>query len=492
MLFDSIFGTNRIIAGVHSTLEENEKENEENSDTEITAHAQIKNPRVMFHKHSDPGIDFFSAEEFGVKLIPNCDMCRNCKNCSFDIHQISKIEQRELSVIRNNLVLNPVENYWSTQYPYKSDPSTLENNKQQAFDILCKTERRLIRSEVSSTKYKEQFNDFIERGVFREFSEEEINSYVGPCFYMTHHEVFKEGSTSTPVRLVINSSLQYKGRSLNDVLMKGPNTLNALFGVQLRFRSYSVPLVGDITKMYHSIKTVKVERHLCRLLWRNLEKTENVKTYGIETVTFGDRPAAAIATVAIQNTANVFGHLNQKAAEKIMKDSCVDDIVTEEEDVESMISLTNGIEQILARGGFKVKGFVTSGEMSYETLTLLGSGDLGRVLGIGWEPRSDVFKIKVRINFSKKYKSARTETFDEIPSIVNMKFTKRMILSVVNSCYDPLGLLAPITIQMEIILRKLYNKGLNLDWDAGLPSNLKEEWVEILRKVKEADNTTFV
>ena len=119
-----------------------------------------------------------------------------------------------------------------------------------------------------------------------------------------------------------------------------------------------------------------------------------------------------------------------------------------------------------------MKGFVTSGEMTDETLTLLGSGDLGRVLGIGWEPRSYVFKIKVRINFSKKYKSARTEkdlTFDEIPSIMSMKVTKRMI-SVVNSCYDPLGLLVPITIQMKIILRKLYNKELNLDWDASINS----------------------
>ena len=125
---------------------------------------------------------------------------------------------------------------------------------------------------------------------------------------------------------------------LNDVLMKGPNMLNDLFGVQLRFLSYPVPL-GDIKKMYHSIKTTEVERHLPRVLWRNLEKTENVKTYGIKTVTFGDRPAAVIATVAIQNPANAFGYLNQKAAAKIMKDSYVNDIVTGEEDMESMISL---------------------------------------------------------------------------------------------------------------------------------------------------------
>ena len=76
--------------------------------------------------------------------------------------------------------------------------------------------------------------------------------YSGPSFCI-------EGSTSTPARHVINSSLPYKGCSLNDILMKGPNTLNDLYCVQMRFRSYPVPLVCDIAKMYHSIKMTSME-----------------------------------------------------------------------------------------------------------------------------------------------------------------------------------------------------------------------------------------
>ena len=44
-----------------------------------------------------------------------------------------------------------------------------------------------------------------------------------------------------------------------------------------------------------------------------------------------------------------------------------------------------------------------------ETLTLLVSGDLGRILGMGWDPCEDVFKFKVRINLSKKCRKGRTE-----------------------------------------------------------------------------------
>ena len=94
-----------------------------NSFIEVVAHSKIRNTRVMFEKHKDPGVDFFSAEDFGVKLSPKCDRCKGCKNCTSNIHQMSRIEQRELAVITENLVLDPIASCWSTQYPYKCDPA---------------------------------------------------------------------------------------------------------------------------------------------------------------------------------------------------------------------------------------------------------------------------------------------------------------------------------------------------------------------------------
>ena len=224
--------------------------------------------------------------------------------------------------------LDPVSNKWVTEYPYKTDPKVLKDNRMQATSILIRTENRLKKNKMTSEKYCEQFQDFIKRGIFKEIDDEEIKNYVGPVRYVSHHEVFKEESTSTPVRIVLNSSLRFHGLSLNYILMKGPNSLSDLFSIQLKFRTYQCALIGDIQKMYHSIQTTEWERHLRRVLRRNMETEQPIKTYGTETVTFGDKPAAAISAVAIQETAEAFKHIDKNAANKLKDEMYVDDIVT--------------------------------------------------------------------------------------------------------------------------------------------------------------------
>ena len=198
------------------------------------------------------------------------------------------------------MVLCPLEKQWTTSYPFEVDPSVLPNNEEQIDKMLIQTENRLLKSPEASAKYQEQFEDFLKRGVFELLTEEEMSEYDGPVFYVPHHEVYKEGSSSTPVRIVINSSIKVNGLSLNDIMFKGPKMFNDLFGVQLRFRSYLVAVVCDISKLYHSIKTTVNEKHLRRVKWRNLEQDQPMKTYGTNVVMFGDRPAAAIAGVALR------------------------------------------------------------------------------------------------------------------------------------------------------------------------------------------------
>ena len=119
-----------------------------------------------------------------------------------------------------------------------------------------------------------------------------------------------------------------------------------------------------------------------------------IETYGIETVTFGDRPAAAIATVALRKTAEIHEDIDKVSSQKIIEDSYVDDIVTGAEDHKGCESLKENIPKILTK--FSVKGFVRAGDdVSEESLALLGSGDYGRVLGVQWEPKKDLFIVKV-------------------------------------------------------------------------------------------------
>ena len=85
----------------------------------------------------------------------------------------------------------------------------------------------------------------------------------------------------------------------------------------------------------------------------------------------------------------------------------------------------------------------------HQALALLRTGEIGRILGIYWDPSRDEFAIITRINLSRKYKGARSDpdyTIDEIPEVIDTKLTRRNLLSIVNSCYDLLGILSPITI----------------------------------------------
>ena len=95
----------------------------------------------------------------------------------------------------------------------------------------------------------------LDRGVVTEISQEENGAYTGPVNYITHHEVYKPGSLLTPVRLVSNSSFTNGSTNLNDITVKGPNTLSDIYNNLFKFGSYQGALVFDITKAYNSIKT---------------------------------------------------------------------------------------------------------------------------------------------------------------------------------------------------------------------------------------------
>ena len=51
--------------------------------------------------------------------------------------------------------------------------------------------------------------DMLDGSVVRKLSEEEIQKWFGPLFYISHLAVVKPKSNSTPVRIVLNSRQVY-------------------------------------------------------------------------------------------------------------------------------------------------------------------------------------------------------------------------------------------------------------------------------------------
>ena len=135
-------------------------------------------------------------------------------------------------------------NCWEASLLWIRDPRELPNNKFVATSILKSTERRLLKEETMANAYKEQMKDMFTRGAARKFSKEELEKYTDPVHYITHHEVLKTGSQSTPLRIVFKTSLSFHGHVLNEYWAKGPDIVNNMFGVFLRFREERVAFVG--------------------------------------------------------------------------------------------------------------------------------------------------------------------------------------------------------------------------------------------------------
>ena len=107
---------------------------------------------------------------------------------------------------------------------------------------------------------------------------EEMSSYDGPFYYISHHAVLKPESKSTHCRIVFNCSANFHGHVLNESYAKGPNMLNNLSGVLMRFKEEKVVFVGDISKMFHSIEIPLVDQMTHRFPWRDLDTSKEPDT----------------------------------------------------------------------------------------------------------------------------------------------------------------------------------------------------------------------
>ena len=86
-----------------------------------------------------------------------------------------------------------------------------------------------------------------------------------------------------------------------------------------------------------------------------------------------------------------------------------------------------------------------------------------------------VFKFVVNLSATKR-KGQRVDqdlTREDVPRLINMTLTKRILLGLVMSQYDPMGLMSPIIIILKIRLRELYGPGIDIDWDEPITGELK-------------------
>ena len=236
---------------------------------------------------------------------------------------MTRKEQEELGMIENAIKVEfqpdetgklPVQGRVTYHYPLLKDPWLLSNNRAQAIAMAAGNEKRLIkRGEVEA--YNKELKDYIDRGVIRKLSEEEMAAWTGPVNYISHHGVEKPASTTTALRVVSNSSLDnnHQGISYNDILPKGPNSLVPLIQAIITWRSYEDVVVWDLSKAYNVVHTFLEELNMRRLVWRWGRGEGEWETR----MHFGDRPAMAGLKVTKHKVADLGMEIDPSAARMI-------------------------------------------------------------------------------------------------------------------------------------------------------------------------------
>lgn len=287
------------------------------------------------------------------------------------------------------------------------------------------------------------------------------------CVYLPHHAVTREGSATTRLRVMFNaSSITSNGTSLNDHLLAGPKLQADSSSVILKWRNFRYVYSADIAKMYRQILVDQRDVNFQRILW--VDSNSTPVDYCLLTVTYGMSCASFLVLRVLQQLALDDGHGFPRAASVLQNNIYVDDALFGADDKLTLKQTRNQLIELLKQGGFTLRKWASNSATLLSDIDAcdhelachksLSVDNSLKILGIGWNPRSDALEFKVGLP-------------ESCPT------TKRAILSVIAKLYDPLGRVTPVTISAKIFIQQLWRK--NLPCDETLGADLASKWHEI-------------
>ena len=239
------------------------------------------------------------------------------------------------------------------------------------------------------------------------------------------------------IRVVFDSSAEYQGRSLNREWLTGPDLMNSLVGVLIRFRREDVAAMCDVEQIFHSFHVSPEHRDFLRFLWfKENDLSKPVTEFRMTVHLCGNGRSPAVATYGLRRTSDDGEEHDPGIKEFVQRNFYVDDGLVSKPTAEEVVTLVRNTQAALASENLRLHKVVSNSVSVMEAFPTedltkdIRSLDLRqdnlpaqRSFGVFWDQDTDVFTYKV--------------------SIPDKPLTRRGVLSVVNSVYDPLGLAAP-------------------------------------------------
>ena len=382
-------------------------------------------------------------------------------------------DQRFISLMKEGIKQVNGKHY-SMPLPFKeTEQPTLPCNKPTAIRRLTNLRKRFIKE----PKYFDDYSKFMSKLLVNNHAEkvpiDELDK-PGKVWYLPHHGVYHPRKPDK-IRVVFDGSTSYQGIVLNNLLLKGPDLNNTLVGVLTRFRKEPVAFTCDVEQMFYNFLVTGSYRDYLRFLWyEDCDLSKQPTVYRMNKHLFGASSSPNCANFGMKQLTQDFKtDSNAEACSFVKTNFYMDDGLASTSSDEKAISLIKDTVSLCDKIGLNLHKFTTNSKTvrqyvndvySTERLKEL-PGSPERLLGVIWCCESDTFQFRVTIN--------------------NKPLTRRGILSIVSTIYDPLGFIAPFILEGKKILQCMCSESGN--WDDEISSELLPRWERWLTFVHNLD-----
>ncbi|XP_061910680.1 uncharacterized protein LOC133654376 [Entelurus aequoreus] len=192
---------------------------------------------------------------------------------------------------------------------------------------------------------------------------------------------------------------------------------------------------------------------------------------------FGNSPSPAVAIYGLRRAAEEGEREHGTDAKQfIMRNFYVDDGLESFSNAEETITVLSNAREMLAESSIRLHKIASN---SNTVLDAFPPEDLAKGLK-DLDLTSDPLPLQRSLGLRW---DLPTDSFSFCVSDKEKPFTRRGILLVVNSLYDPLGFVAPVTVQGKALVRDVSTE--EYDWDTPLPEDKATQWNDWKDSLKE-------
>ena len=260
----------------------------------------IVNGPLGRHHEGPRAVSFFDKADLELhRMVKDFYDSSFSESSADDKPEMSQEELRFLRKLESTEVLK--DGHYEMALPLKDREAPVPNNRPQVEQRTLWLKRKLKRNMDLYNDYKAFMADInIDKGYARKVPVNlQKSSDMKGGYHGTYHP-HKPGK----IRVVFNCSAKYRCKSLNDLLLRGPDLTNTLFGVLMRFRQERIVLMADIEAMFYQVRVADVDCTFLRFLWwPDGDLESELEEYQMVVHFFGAASSPACSNFALRKTA---------------------------------------------------------------------------------------------------------------------------------------------------------------------------------------------